>query len=83
MPRIAHGAQVSPKQLEDAQEALARHAAEAGVAFAAAAPPPLQRFGFLFPDLQNDATKLLETSTTTVRQSRRSPSGVRPASPMG
>jgi hypothetical protein len=66
MPRIAHGAQVTPEQLDDAQEALARHAAEAGVAFAAA-PPPLQRFGFLFPDLQNDQTKLLETSTTTVR----------------
>jgi len=66
MPRIAHGASITPEQLQQAQEALASQVAEVGFAFAAAAPAPEQDFRFMFSDLQNPANRL-PTTPRTVR----------------
>ena len=69
MPRIAHGASISPEQLQQAQEVLASQVAEVGLAFAAAAaaPAPAQDFRFMFPDLQNPANRLPTTPRTVKR----------------
>jgi Animal haem peroxidase len=67
MPRIAHGASITPEQLQQAQEALASQVAEVGLAFAVAAPAPQQDFRFMFPDLQNPANRL-PTSARTVKR---------------
>ena len=66
MPRIAHGASITPEQRQKAQEALASQVAEVGLAFAVAAPAPQQDFRFMFPDLQNPANRL-PTSANTVK----------------
>src|SRR4029453_11712440 len=70
MPRVAHGATVTPEQVMEAQEAVANAAAGVAAGFAMAAPAPLQNFDYLFPELQNDPAKLLETDRTTVRRLR-------------
>ena len=67
MPRIAHGASISPEQLQQAREVVAGQVAEVGLAFAAAAPAPEQDFRFMFPDLQNPANRL-PTTPRTVRR---------------
>jgi Animal haem peroxidase len=67
MPRIAHGASVTPEQLQQAQEALASRIADIGFGFAAAAAAPEEQFGFMFPDLQRPADRL-PTSPATVRR---------------
>src|SRR4029453_6085375 len=70
MPRVAHGATVTPEQVMEAQEAVANAAAGVAAGFAMAAPAPLQNFASLFPELQNDPAKLLETDRTTARRLR-------------
>src|SRR5215213_9963145 len=70
MPRVAHGASVTPEELQQAHEAMARTAAEVAAGFAVAAPAPLQNFDFLFPELQDDPDKLLKTGRLTVRRLR-------------
>jgi nucleoid-associated protein YgaU len=70
MPRVAHGASVTPEELQQAHEAMARTAAEVAAGFAVAAPAPLQDFDFLFPELQDDPDKLLKTGRLTVRRLR-------------
>jgi nucleoid-associated protein YgaU len=69
MPRVAHGATVTPEQVEEAQEAVANAAAGVAAGFAVAAPAALlQDFDFLFPELPQDPAKLLEEKPLTVRR---------------
>src|SRR4029453_6745917 len=70
MPRVAHGATVTPEQVMEAQEAVANAAAGVAAGFAMAAPAPLQNFDYLFPELQNDPAKLLKEERLTVRRLR-------------
>src|SRR4029450_4365228 len=70
MPRVAHGASVTPEELQQAHEAMARTAAEVAAGFAVAAPAPLQGFDFLFPELPSDPAKLLKAGRLTVRRLR-------------
>jgi nucleoid-associated protein YgaU len=71
MPRVAHGASVTPEQLEQAQEAVAGAAAGVAAGFAVAGPGALlQNFDFLFPELPDNPAKLLKTERLTVRRLR-------------
>src|SRR4029450_13010293 len=70
MPRVAHGATVTPEQVMEAQEAVANAAAGVAAGFAMAAPAPLQNFDYLFPEPQNDPAKLLKEERLTVRRLR-------------
>jgi nucleoid-associated protein YgaU len=67
MPRLAHGAVITPKQVRDAQRELAS-SADIELAFEVAGPEGLQAFDFLFKDLQNNETNLLPQSPNTVKQ---------------
>jgi Animal haem peroxidase/LysM domain len=61
MPRIAHGENVTPDQVEEAERELTDGG---GAALAAAAAGPGDRaFGFMFSDLQKDEANLLPQST--------------------
>ena len=70
MPRVAHGASVTPEQLKQAQEAVADAAAGVAAGFAVAAPAPLQNFDFMFPELAENPAKLLKEERLTVRRLR-------------
>jgi nucleoid-associated protein YgaU len=70
MPRVAHGASVTPEQLQRAQEAVANAAAGVAAGFTVAGPATLQNFDFLFPELQDDPAKLLKSERLTVRRLR-------------
>ena len=67
MPRLAHGAVVTPKQVRDAQRDLASNA-DIELAFEVAGPEGLQAFDFLFKDLQNNETNLLPQSPNTLKR---------------
>jgi len=64
MPRIAHGASVTPEQVQQAEEALASQVAEIPLAFAAAAAAPRRDYGFMFRELQNPGNRLPTTPRT-------------------
>src|SRR4029453_12934196 len=70
MPRVAHGATVTPEQVMEAQEAVANASAGVAAGFAMAGPAPPPDFDFLFPQLQNDPAKLLKEERLTVRRLR-------------
>ena len=59
MPRLAHGAVPTAKQLRAAQSDLATRAADVELGFAVAGPAALQDFDFLFLQLQDNAANLL------------------------
>jgi nucleoid-associated protein YgaU len=64
MPRIAHGENVTPDQVEEAERELTGNG---GAALAAAAAGPGDRaFGFMFSDLQKDEANLLPQSLDTL-----------------
>lgn len=65
MPRLAHGATIRPADLVRAVAAVAENSAEVPFAFAAALPANLQKFDFLFPNLQNAEKNLLLESAAT------------------
>ena len=65
MPRLAHGAVPTPKQLRAAQRDLATSATDVELGFAVAGPAALQDFDFLFLQLQDNAANLLPQSATT------------------
>jgi hypothetical protein len=64
MPRIAHGASVTPEQVQQAEEALASQVAEIPLAFAVVAAAPRRDYGFMFRELQNPGNRLPTTPRT-------------------
>jgi nucleoid-associated protein YgaU len=70
MPRLAHGAAVTPEQVKQARRDLAAGATDSTL-FVAAAEPSLQDFGFMFGELQQDEANLLpKAARTNVRLKR-------------
>jgi hypothetical protein len=65
MPRLSHGAVITPEALQRARATIAARSADVPLAFAAALPVDVQDFDFLFPDLQNDPANLLPESRQT------------------
>jgi nucleoid-associated protein YgaU len=70
MPRLAHGAAVTPEQVKKARRDLASGASDSTL-FVAAVEPPVQAFGFMFRELQDDDANLLpQAARTNVRLKR-------------
>lgn len=65
MPRLPHGMNINPKTVRNARDAVADHIAKEPLGFALVKPVDLQRFDFLFLDLQDDDQNLLPVSQET------------------
>src|SRR5215468_5610792 len=70
MRRIGHGSSLTIEELNEARQNLAVITQDVDLAFAAAAPPSLTRFDFLFRELQDDPANLLPESNETPERLR-------------